>query len=91
MFQRMLRCQRDLYKSVVIYIYIYLFIYLFIPPPYLDSPPVAQGLLSVDISRSHSDTPHSLGLLWTNDRPLCIVLYLTTHNTHYKQSSIPTP
>jgi len=28
---------------------------------------VDQGLLIMEASRSHSDTPHSVGLLWTND------------------------
>ena len=32
-------------------------------------PPVGQGLLIVEASRSHSDTPHSVGLLWTGDQP----------------------
>ena len=27
------------------------------------------GLLIVEVSRSHSDTPHSVGLLWTSGRP----------------------
>jgi len=31
---------------------------------------VGQDLLSVAVSRSYSDTPHSVGLLWTSDRPL---------------------
>jgi len=31
-------------------------------------PPVGQGLLIVEASLSHSDTPHSVGLLWTNDQ-----------------------
>jgi hypothetical protein len=30
-------------------------------------PPVCQGLLINGASRSHSDTPHSVGLLWTSD------------------------
>jgi len=30
---------------------------------------VALGLLIVEVSRSHTDTPHSVGLLWTSDRP----------------------
>ena len=30
---------------------------------------VCQGLL-LEASRSHSDTPHSIGFLWTNDRPI---------------------
>jgi len=29
--------------------------------------PVGQGLLIFEDSRSHSDTPHSIGLLWTSD------------------------
>jgi hypothetical protein len=29
---------------------------------------VGQGLLSLEASRSHSDTPHSVGL-WTRDLP----------------------
>jgi len=32
-------------------------------------PPVGQDLLIVNASRSHSDTPQSAGLLWTNDQP----------------------
>jgi len=32
-------------------------------------PPVDQGLLTVEASRSHSHTPHSVGLHWTSDQP----------------------
>jgi hypothetical protein len=32
-------------------------------------PLVGQGLLIIEASRSHSDTPHSVGLLWTSDQP----------------------
>jgi len=31
--------------------------------------PVGQGLLIIDASRSHSDTSHSVGLLWKSDQP----------------------
>jgi hypothetical protein len=31
-------------------------------------PLVSLGLLIVEASRSHSDTPHSVGLLWTSDQ-----------------------
>ena len=31
--------------------------------------PVGQGLLINEASRSHSDTPQSVGLLWTSDQP----------------------
>jgi len=30
---------------------------------------VGQGLLIIEDSWSHSDTPHSVGLLWTSDQP----------------------
>jgi len=32
-------------------------------------PPVGYGLLVIDVSRLHSDTPHWIGLLWTSDLP----------------------
>jgi len=28
------------------------------------------GFLILEVSRSHSDTPHSVGLLWTSHRPV---------------------
>jgi len=31
-------------------------------------PLVCQGFLIIDDSPSHSDTPHSVGLLWTSDQ-----------------------
>jgi len=31
--------------------------------------PVYQDLLIIDALQSHSDTPHSVGLLWTRDQP----------------------
>jgi hypothetical protein len=30
---------------------------------------MGQGLLIIEASLSHSDTPHSVGLLWTGDQP----------------------
>jgi hypothetical protein len=45
-------------------------------------PLVDQSHLIIEASRSHSDTPHSVGLLWTSDQPRRRDLYLTTHNTH---------
>jgi hypothetical protein len=32
-------------------------------------PLVNQGFLIIEASRSYSVTPHSVGLLWTSDRP----------------------
>jgi hypothetical protein len=37
--------------------------------PMAQQPLVGQGLLIMEASRSHSDTPQSVGLLWTSDRP----------------------
>jgi len=41
-------------------------IYFFIPL----QPLVGHSLLIIEASRSHSDTPHSVGLLWTSDQPV---------------------
>jgi len=47
--------------------------YCFFPPffsfpPMVQQPLVGQGLLMNEASRSHSDTPHSVGLLWMSDQ-----------------------
>jgi hypothetical protein len=31
--------------------------------------PMGLGLLIVEVSRLHSDIPHSVGLLWQSDQP----------------------
>ena len=41
----------------------------------------------VETSRSHSDTPHSVGLLWTGDQPVPDI----TQHSHKIQTSMPTP
>jgi hypothetical protein len=38
--------------------------------PIAQQPLVGQGLLLIEAWRSYSDTPHSVGLLWTNDQPV---------------------
>jgi hypothetical protein len=38
-------------------------------PPLGQQPPVCQTHLTIEASRSYSDTPHALGLLCTNDQP----------------------
>ena len=52
-----------------------------------EQPLVGQGFI-IEASRSHSDTPHSVGLLWTSDQP-DTETYLTTHNAHKRQTSMP--
>jgi hypothetical protein len=37
--------------------------------PMAQQPLVGQGLLIIEASRSHSDTPHSVGLLWMSEKP----------------------
>jgi len=53
----------------------------------------AQWAKASSLSRirdhTHLDTPQSLGLLWTSDKPECRNLYLTTHSTHKRQTSMP--
>jgi hypothetical protein len=44
------------------------YIHMSISVPMVQQPPVGPGLL-IETSRSHSDTPHSVGLLWTGDQP----------------------
>jgi len=43
----------------------------------------------MEVSRSHSGTARSPGLLWKSEQPFPGVLYLTTHNTHNRQTSMP--
>ena len=38
------------------------------PPLVAQQPAVGQGILTIEASRSHSDTPHSVRLLWTSDQ-----------------------
>jgi hypothetical protein len=35
----------------------------------VQQPLVDQGFLSIEVSQSHSDTLHLVGLLWTSDQP----------------------
>jgi hypothetical protein len=38
--------------------------------PWHSRPPADQGLLIIEDKRSHSDTPHLVGLLWMSDQPI---------------------
>ena len=50
---------------------------------YHDATALVGQCLIIEDSRSHTDTPHSVGLPWTCD------LYLTTHNTHKRRTHNP--
>ena len=47
------------------------------------------GRLTVEVSRSHSDTPHSVGLPWTWDRSVAETF--TCHHTTFTQDRHPIP
>jgi hypothetical protein len=47
-------------------------------------PLVCQGFLKIEASRSHSDTPHWVGLLWTSDQSNA---NMTTHNTQHSHDT----
>ena len=52
-------------------------------------PLVGQGLLSIEASRSQSDTPHSVGLLWTSDQPVAETT--TRQHTTFTRDRHPCP
>ena len=49
---------------------------------------LGQGLLFIEASRSHSDTPYSVALLWTSDQPDLEICICATHNTHKRQATM---
>ena len=50
------------YTKMCVYVKIIVFVL------YSSTAPVGLDLL-YEVPRSHSDTPHSVGLLWTSDQP----------------------
>ena len=62
------------YITLIHQIYIYM----------AQQPLVGHGLLSIEASRSHSDTPHSVGLLWGMINPSQRSLH---HNTQQSQGT----
>jgi hypothetical protein len=51
-------------------------------------PLVGLGLLIIEASRSHSDTPQSIGFLRMSDQPDAGTSTCTAHNTHRRQTSL---
>ena len=47
-----------------------------------------QNLLIIKDSRSHSDIPQSVGLLWTSDQLVAETSTFTKHKTHDRQTSM---
>ena len=52
-------------------------------------PPASHSLLISEVSRSHSDTPLSLGILWTSDQP--VEETSTLQHTAVKKDQYPCP
>ena len=52
-------------------------------------PPVGQDLLTVEASRSHSDAPLSVRLLWTSDQPDAEILH--DNKKHSQERDIQAP
>jgi hypothetical protein len=50
--------------------------------------PVGQGVLIIEASRSHSDTPHSVGLLWRSDQPVAET-FTWKHTRLTRETSMP--
>jgi hypothetical protein len=50
-------------------------------------PPASQDLLIIEASRSHSGTPHWVGLLWTSSQP--VAKTATWHHTRQKGIHAP--
>jgi hypothetical protein len=46
------------------------YVYVLFLFPMARQPLGGLGLLIIEASRSHSDTPHSVGLLWASDQPV---------------------
>ena len=67
--------------NIKFYLLIYVFFIL------AQQPPVGQGPLIVEDSRSHSDTQQSVGLLWTSDQPDALTS-TWQHTTHKRQTSM---
>jgi len=58
-------------------------------PLQAEQPPVGQDVLVIETSRSHSDTSHSVELLWMRDHFVAETTDCTTHSTHNRQTSMP--
>jgi hypothetical protein len=53
-------------------------------------PLVGHDLFIVEASRSHSDTPHSVGVPWTSDQPDA-ENYTSQHTKHSQETAIHAP
>jgi hypothetical protein len=55
-------------------------------------PVVGQGILIIEASRLHSNTPHAVGLFWTSDQPNAETsLSLSDNALHWEKTDIHAP
>jgi hypothetical protein len=54
-------------------------------PSWRNSPPVGRDFPIIEASRSHSNTLHSVGLLWKSYQPDTENSFLAAHTTHKRQ------
>jgi len=50
-------------------------------------PLVDQGLLIVEVARSYSDTPHTIGPLWTSHQPVVETCTAVLDNIQHSQET----
>jgi hypothetical protein len=58
--------------------------------PVAQQPKSSLGHLLLEFSQSHSDTPHSVGLLWMSDQSVAETSTLTTHK-HSQETNVHAP
>ena len=59
--------------------------------PVAQQPLVGQGLPIIEASRSHSDTPHSVGLPWISDQPDAETSLYLDNTQHSQETDIHAP
>jgi hypothetical protein len=57
--------------------------------PLAQEPDAGHGRLILEGSRSHSDMPQSVGLLWTSDRLVAETSTWQTHNSQKREIAMP--
>ena len=78
-------CSRRTFIYLFIYFFYFLFYFFFLI--LAQQPPMGQGLLIHEVSRSHNYAPQSVGLLWTSDQ-LVRQIPLPDNTQHSQQTNI---
>jgi hypothetical protein len=51
-------------------------------------PLIGQGIILTEASRLHSDTPQSVGILWTSDQPYATLIPLPDNKQHSQEKEV---